>query len=397
MYKSPQSLYQLCLEAVVDISSQYIENVQSPARADSPGFMSECKFQPPAKRNSVQSKTNHHRNKFQLDPDEQTASNLKFFTYFQNFFHKKKNSTTRSEDSLDDSEELLSLANNSSIDSYYHVNSIVCEDLLKTFEKRYQINDNVLCLPLFNGKNRIQFLDIEDARLVTERGLQMLQNHHLITLNVGHLTSCSVNQLINNLSGYSMANLQSLSVPYCSFSSSNKVCTILRLTNLANLSSLDLSFTDFTDHGLEIIADDLHNLHSLNISHTRVTHLKPLLRGKDRLVSLKLFNLSATCRDEKILTQFTNLQHLDISDERNIEDNKLQTFLGYFADFPYLTELDLSGRSFSTSQLLTVLKHKHSHSPLKFIGLFNTSFVYNDVKEIVDEFALTIAGLYYKF
>lgn len=57
---------------------------------------------------------------------------------------------------------------------------------------------------------------------------------------------------------------------------------------------MNVSHTDFNTHGLDIVCDDLPHIESLDISCTSVDDISPLRRCKDRLKSLKLYNLKVS-------------------------------------------------------------------------------------------------------
>lgn len=71
-----------------------------------------------------------------------------------------------------------------------------------------------------------------------------------------------------------------------------RMCSVLlNLTKLKNLKELDVSNTEFNFHNLDVIVEDLPNLESLNISHTRVDNITPLKKYTKRLKRLMMANL----------------------------------------------------------------------------------------------------------
>lgn len=392
MFNSPSSLYQLCLKAVVDLSNLNIATTQL---NDLPGFSIDAE-KLLLNRNNNNDRDDCQASYIQKSRKVDILDKPRFISHLENIFFRN-NCLTKT--FLSDSSKSAS-SQNSNYNDFYRVNSTICEDLLNSFQKHREITDRVLKLPLFNGSiNQLENVEIENGKSLTEAGLSVLEKHKILRLKVGHLSSCTVNQLINCLSDYSRKHLQSLSVPYSSFSRLEKLCIILKLTNLPNLTSLDVSNTDFTNHGLDIIATDLRNLTSLNISATKVTHLEPLTRCKNRLHKLVLQNVSATCRDEHVLTKLTNLCYLDISEDRYYFDNnsiqdQLNLFFTSFLNFPNLIELDISGRNVNIENLLTFLSTKSidlEHCSLKFVGLFDTIFQYSHKKLFDNQFNITIS------
>lgn len=66
---------------------------------------------------------------------------------------------------------------------------------------------------------------------------------------------------------------------------------MVALSKLRSLRNLNVSCTEFNRHGLEIVAEDLPYLESLDISCTRVDDISPLRKCRDRLKSLTMYNL----------------------------------------------------------------------------------------------------------
>ena len=66
---------------------------------------------------------------------------------------------------------------------------------------------------------------------------------------------------------------------------------VVALSKLRSLQVLNVSGTEFNKHGLEIVVEDLALLESIDISCTRVDDISPLLKCKNRLKSLTMYNL----------------------------------------------------------------------------------------------------------
>lgn len=280
---------------------------------------------------------------------------------------------------------------------YFRITENICGDILLQYQQNYKINDRTLSLPFFDGEiTPLKCFEIEDANQITASGLKFLNKHNLIRLKMGNLTNCTITELINNLSSWSISNLEAFSIPYCSLTKFNKICIILSLTRLTHLLHLDVSNTSFNNQCLEIITDHLENLRSLNLTSTKITILKPLLK-LIHLKNLNLHNVAVICKDESIIGELNKLEILDISDERfvsealprNLNDH-LQTYFPKFFDFAKLTELDISGRDVSPSLVLSFVRHKiHQHQldreavkPLKFLGLVQTKFSFTQMIEL---------------
>ncbi|OTF77236.1 hypothetical protein BLA29_004852, partial [Euroglyphus maynei] len=276
---------------------------------------------------------------------------------------------------------------------YYRISENICQDIMRRFQQLYKMNDRTLSFPLFDGDvNTITTFQVEDATLITVEGLRALKKHNLIRIKMSHLMNCTITELINNLSPWSIWNLESFSVPHCSLTKFNKICIILSLTRLTNLVHLDVSYTSFNNQCLEIITDHLVNLRSLNLTATKLTLLKPLMKLTE-LNHLNLHNVAHTCKDEYILGDLITLEYLDISDERfAIEPERyfvydhLAEFFPKFVNFDRLIELDISGRRISPSLVShlvrqRLLKHKEipHFRPLKFIGLMSTEFTFTQM------------------
>lgn len=282
----------------------------------------------------------------------------------------------------------------------YRVPTLLVENILETFQQKFPLTDRVLKLAIFNGGiNRLTKIKIEDASNLSTVGLNMISQHRVQFLHVSNLKKCSVNELVSCLSDWSIKNLEELSVRNCSFTLYNKAFFILSLTHLTKLRSLDVSYTDFNNHGLEIIAEDLPFLKSLNISATKITQLSPLRKMAHKLVSLSAHNVAESCNDESILVYMKHLKTLDISDSRGNpdHDDRLGTFIHEFAKFKHLVELDISGRASVTYQdirkLVIAKKSNPNTESLQFLGLLESMVNYDEIFDILkisgDELMMT--------
>ena len=312
----------------------------------------------------------------------------------------------------------------------YRVAADLVEDIFNEYQRRYPLTDRSLKLAIFGGSvNHFRRVEIKEAGQLTTAGLSMLAGHHQLTsLSVAHLNSAavSINELISCLAPVTAAqHLTSLSVRHCNFSgsrpynsgcSSKAACLVLSIGQLPRLTNLDVSFTDFNNHALEVVAEDLPHLVSLNISSTKVTLLGPIASNRGLVSRLKVLlahNTSGSCRDEHLLEGLTSLERLDISDSRSYLDtsqNSLNKLLTAFATFPRLVELDLSGRNgvdyHEVEQMVVARQSTSSGSsnpnevtPLRFLGLLETNLNYDDLLDLMKASAepITLTGRRFNF
>ncbi|KAL1415664.1 hypothetical protein MTO96_029084 [Rhipicephalus appendiculatus] len=198
-------------------------------------------------------------------------------------------------------------------DVYFHRE--VSQQVLETLSVRGLLNDSILTL--FDARyTHLQRVRIHNAANVTTKGLRVLRSHKLTELEATGLTRVTVNDLIGCLGDWSLAHLRLLNVARTAFTSS-KFCVVVALSKLRGLTSLNVSGTEFNRHGLDIVAQDLPLLEALDISGTRIKDISPLLRCRDRLRSLSMYNLKSCGGEEAVLCQLQRLQHLDVSDDRD--------------------------------------------------------------------------------
>lgn len=300
----------------------------------------------------------------------------------------------------------------------YRVSADLVEDIFGEYQRHFgPLSDRALKLAIFSGAiNQMRSIVIKDASALTTAGLSALAAHpHLTSLSVAHLsvTCVSVNELIGCLSPVATScHLESLSVRHCTFnklhplsSSSKSAClAVLALAQLPKLSTLDVSYTDFNNHALEIVVQDLPSLSWLNISATKVTLLQPLASRNvaARLRVLIAHNTAGSARDEThTISQLYALEKLDISDSRSYLDttqnaikDKLLRVLANAAIFYKLSELDISGRNgvdYADVERLLLDRQFFSSgmntnsgvAPLRFLGLLETNLNYDDLLDLM--------------
>ena len=244
---------------------------------------------------------------------------------------------------------------------YFHNN--LSDQILSGVTERLKLTDDVMTL--FDAQSTcLKRVRIRNASPLSTRGLRMLKPHKIVDLESSGLKQITVNDLIGCLGEWTLSNLRSLNVSNSTFMNSAKFCVVVSLSKLKNLKSLNVSYTEFNKHGLDIIAEDLTSLTDLDISGTPVNDLTPLRKCKSRLKSLTMYNLRSSHCDNivTILSELTNLCHLDVSDDTSVQPFvSLQIMLVKFkvADLltrtdilPNLISLDISGKDEILDKLL---------------------------------------------
>lgn len=69
---------------------------------------------------------------------------------------------------------------------------------------------------------------------------------------------------------------------------------MVALSKLRNLRALNVSYTEFTQHGLRLVCEDLKKLEKIDISCTLVMDMSPLTVAKHKLTSLTVFNFNVS-------------------------------------------------------------------------------------------------------
>lgn len=241
------------------------------------------------------------------------------------------------------------------------------ESLLEALCEKGKLNDETLTLFDPNVMN-LRRVCIRDSQLST-KGLRTLKQHKILDLEVTGLKSVTINDVIGCLGEWSLTNLRSLNVSNSTFLNSTKFCVVVSLSKLRNLVSLNVSRTEFNKHGLEIIAEDLPKLESLDISGTPIDDISALRKCRDRLKYLSMYCLRAaqTCDMVPVLCELTKLVHLDVSDDsfQSMQSILTTTTLPKFKIvdllqrpncLPHLTSLDMSGKDGATEEVLKYVK-----------------------------------------
>lgn len=256
----------------------------------------------------------------------------------------------------------------------------VSQNLLYSSSCYGNADDEVL--ELFNANvTRLERVKLRTGSYLTPKGLKILKQHNILSLEIPNLLKVPINNLIACLNEWTLKNLYELRVPNCTFASNGRFSVIVVLSKLRNLRSLNISNTKFTTHGLEIIVEDLPFLESLNISKTKISDISPLKKCKTRLRSLSMYNLSTSANSDfiPVIWNLYNLEYLDISEDvinplesLTLVRSKVGNLFESPECLPKLAYLDVSGRDgFTSDDLRTFMR---CHPRLAFLGL-----VYSDM------------------
>lgn len=260
--------------------------------------------------------------------------------------------------------------------------NVISEQILRKLDEKKLLDDSTFSL--FTEKNtRLRHVYLKNCDLLTVQGLKVLKGHKVINLECIDI-KITVNDIIGCLSDWSLEHLKTLNVSKCSLIDASRYSSIVTLSKLKNLRSLNVSYTEFTQHGLKIVCEDLKKLEKIDISCTLVTDLTPLINLKDGLTSLTIFNYNhMKCRNFiSTILELTNLKYLDISSEKD-EPNADEYFshvvglLIYDNSLPNLTFLDLSGKITIDSDIL--IAFIKNHKQLTYLGLVHCPTCYDDV------------------
>lgn len=246
-------------------------------------------------------------------------------------------------------------------DVFFH--GELSEQLLQTLCEKGMLTDRTLSLfdPNVTNLKRVCIQNVNDSQ-VSAKGLRILKAHRISELEISGLKTVTVNDVIGCLGEWTLCNLRSLNVSNSTFLNSTKFCVVVSLSKLKNLQSLNVSNTEFNKHGLEIIAEDLPCLESLDISSTPINDISPLRKCRERLKYLSLYNLQASNTEDvvPVLCDLTKLVHLDVSDDfpmqpfTSMQSNKfkIQDLLTQPACLPNLTSLDISGKDGASERMI---------------------------------------------
>jgi len=271
---------------------------------------------------------------------------------------------------LDDGQAVMSFRSD---DIFFHSN--LSDLLLDYLCSKNKLTDQTMTL--FDAQvTSLRHVRIKDAPL-TSKGLRVLKPHKIIEMEATGVKDMTVNDIIGCLGEWTLHNLRILNVSNSTFLNAHKFCVVISLAQLSNLHSLNVSNTEFNKHGLDIIAQDLTSLESIDISNTLINDLSPLRKCKGRLKSLTMYNLRAATTEDivSILCDMALLRHLDVSDDFSVQPFvnlhpakfPIQELLQRNKSLPFLQSLDISGKDGVTEPLLK--DYLMAHPNIRFLGL----------------------------
>ncbi|XP_033103577.1 protein zyg-11 homolog B-like [Anneissia japonica] len=263
------------------------------------------------------------------------------------------------------------------------LHSSLAECLLQILAKRHMLND--LVLSLFSNPSTTQLSRVNiSGSSATLSGLKALSSHRITDLDASRLSNVNFTDIIVAQGQWTRKNIKSLNVSGCTFNTNHtNFCIVIPLSQLKSLLHLNVSYTEFNNNlGLEMVAEKLTNLVSLDISGTYVYNIQPLLKLKHTLRSLIMFKTRVPEKDLiPVLMELKELRYLDISEDAHPMIDMTQKpnvcmLLFTEVSLPNITGLDISGRdNVRESALVEFLDH---HPNLKFLGLTITQSLMRD-------------------
>lgn len=276
---------------------------------------------------------------------------------------------------------------------HIYLHTSLSEQLLSIIGEKGKLSDQTLSI--FNNSNtRLEKAVLHHATNLSRKGLKALKHHHIVDLEATEL-KVTVSDLISSLSEWTIENLRSLSVSECTFLDSSKIAVMVSLSKLKNLRTLNVSYTEFNNHGLEIIVEDLRHLECLDLSETRVSEISPLRKCRGRLRALVMHNLKISDAAIPVILGLPRLRHLDVSRNSNVSSrfqqqvhvlldhitppmslsiNELLQEQGALSE---LDHLDISGCERIDIDALT--QFIQCHRSLRFLGLLDCEACYENV------------------
>ncbi|EFX71374.1 hypothetical protein DAPPUDRAFT_308901 [Daphnia pulex] len=276
---------------------------------------------------------------------------------------------------------------------HIYLHTSLSEQLLNILGQNGKINDETL--PIFNSSNtRLEKVIMHNATNLSCKGLRTLKQHHIVDLEATQL-KVTISELISSLSDWTIENLRSLVVSDCTFVDSSKVAVMVSLSRLKNLRTLNVSYTEFNNHGLEIIVEDLRHLECLDLSETRVSEISPLRKCRTRLRALVLHNLKISDAAIPVIIDLPRLRHLDVSRNSNFSSRfqqQVYVLLDHITPplslsisellleqgaLPELEHLDISGCD--RVDIDALAQFIQCHRSLTFLGLLDCEACYDSM------------------
>ncbi|XP_062858203.1 protein zyg-11 homolog [Trichomycterus rosablanca] len=237
------------------------------------------------------------------------------------------------------------------------------------------LNDSTVSIFRNSRQLRLCRACIRTARISAEAFGRNLCLHRLLELDASRVNAdLTITDILHCLSASKATceRLQRLVLNGLSMSSleeSSSRC----FSSLHGLRALSVSNVDFYDSSLADVCS-LPRLESLDISNTSVTNLTPLLELRTRLRYLTMHQLKrleiSTAQLLAVLSQLENLQHLDISDDKQFTSDIARQLLETSGILPVLVSLDLSGRKQVTDA--AVWAFVEERPGMTFVGLVAT-------------------------
>lgn len=193
---------------------------------------------------------------------------------------------------------------------------VVSDELLRRMSEKNRLNDSTL--PFFDS-NRTTLKNVRIAanrNSITNEDLEILSQHNLESISLQHFKDLlDFEPFVRNcLNDWTKMNLAALDVR--GTFGFGLVDRIENISKFVNLRALTVADTPFDDACLMRVCGDLIHLDYLDISHTKIKDIGPLLLTKDRLRVLYLHRPRLRSANEAldVLVELHKLEVIDISD-----------------------------------------------------------------------------------
>ncbi|XP_021516399.1 protein zyg-11 homolog A [Meriones unguiculatus] len=233
---------------------------------------------------------------------------------------------------------------------------------------------------IFQGKQmNLKVVKIRKAKLSAAAFTKAFCHHKLVEVDATSVDSeLLATDIIHALqsSSWIQKNLRCLLLDSASVPPNSRLLALAQFTGIHTLSVANMSF------GSEdlVSVSQFPNLQSLDISNTLVTDISPLLACKNRLRSLTMhyvkYLLMSSSKVIAVLRQLKCLLHLDISDHRQLRSDLAFCLLQQKDILPNLVSLDISGATdISDKAVESFLQQRPG---MQFVGLLSTDAGYSD-------------------
>lgn len=274
-------------------------------------------------------------------------------SYFRNLKRKSKkkeeneDEEEQSEDDWDNERSQCSPTPLSEVEDTFCLSPNIAEDLSRLYQASHPLSDKLLKTCVFNTPG-LKVLHIKDAHDIKPESLEKMKKYRLRSLEISNMPNCSLNRTVSLLSTWSINNLTDLTISKCRFSETNWICISVSLGKLRQLKVLNVSYTNISNDHLELACEELSLIESLNISNTLITRIKPLNKLR-YLRRLTMNNMEENIEDMRMLVNMRKLTHLSLVEDKYqgsslLQEDKLVPIFYDLLEFPYLIDLDVSGR-----------------------------------------------------